>query len=692
MASGWDQFPLADAGAQPKGWDSFPLEHGIDFKGPDDQVRKAIAGLPEGQRKGAYRMWAKAKVAADKPNRSTAASIGMNLAAGTPIGSFLDEMAGAYSAATGGSYDEGKASYEARQKAAEDESTSLGTLPLIGEVKTSGVQKVLGGILSAPLSPVASIVKGTTMLPRIANSMATGAGYGALYGAGEGEGADRAVNAAKGVGIGAGIGVAAPVIASGVSKAAAGVKSMASPLPKELQQFSKGAVDRVGAGLEADDLASKMAQKAAELGPDGMLADMGPNLRSQAGALANQPGEAKSVLTSAIEGRRAEAPARIDKAMTGALGSPRNIPDFIETWTKGRKQDAAPFYAQFYTTPIKPTPQLASLLERADAAGAVKKAAEKMRMQGIDPNDASNNGMFMDLIKRSVDDLAFAAGQGTDDARILKGLSNEIRKEVDGILVNQGAVAPHPDTGKPTGVWEIARYYASDYKRTQDAIEAGQKAFSTGVHPDQMAADLAKMNPLDQTTFRYGARDAARTKMGNAGAAYGPSGDVAARRAFQSDFSKDKMRQIVGDQRAGELDRVLKAESEFARTQDDVLRNSKTADRLAAQELYPSPAGSKDTAFRLGQRSLTGTGMELVYRMGNTLMGGALNERRAKIASDAAEMLIAQGADRDQISRALIQYMGSKKLTQQQADNLDRFMRSFLTATRGPAIESQTNP
>ncbi len=728
MSGPWELYAKAQP-QDPGPWDLYrPPSSDIDFKGPDDQVRKAIAALPENQRKEAYRSWAKAKVAADKPNRSTAASIGMNLAAGTPIGSFLDEMAGAYSAATGGSYDEGKASYEARQKAAEDESTSLGTLPLIGEVKTSGVQKVLGGILSAPLSPVANIVKGTTMLPRIANSMATGAGYGALYGAGEGEGSDRAVNAAKGVGIGVGLGAVAPVVASGIAKGTAAVKDGLRPLPKELAPYEKGAVERVAELAKNDDLPAILSgqkfndqMKAAaakgggqpssttenvwranpNLGAEGMLLDMGPNLRGGANALGNRPGENMTVVREGLTNRRMDAQRRVDTDLNVAYGTGTGQATKVATESSIKKivdeanAAARPFYQVVEQTPIKVTPDLANLLDRAEAFGAIKQAEKLMRAKGFDPNATKNNAIYIDFVKRAVDDVAGTAKRAGENtvAAFASDIARGLRGELDAQMTQLGAVAKHPITGKTEPISAIARDLSGDGKQMKDAINLGMEAATKGRTADQVIDDLANLTQPQKQGYKLGYRTELAKEIEGAGTAFGANGDTKARSMLSSRDARRKLEAVLDDPRSS--DRLLNrmdAETRFAQADQEILGNSATNFRIEAQKLFPEPTDASKKGWQIGQRTAFGTVAEGVYRIGNALLGGALNEKRARVATDAAKMLVSQGVEGQQIARALTDYMQKKKMSKQASANLERFIENLMAGTRPALIDQQTGP
>lgn len=642
-----------------------PSEPQMDWNAPEGELRAAINALPTSMRKKARDEWAKRRVAKERKDAGgmqTAYDVGRNLIRGTPVGSWLDEGVAGAKSLFGGDYDENLALERARNTAADSEATTIGSLPLIGDVTTSGVTKLAGGLLSAPMAPMVRVAQGATMLPRMVNALATGAVYGGAYGAGEGEGTDRIANAATGAVLAGGIGAATPVVAQGVGNAVSGIRNRVSnPLP----QYDRGAVSRITRAVEDDALLPRYQMEAQRLGPAGMLADMGDNLRGQAGAIANSPGAGQRRISEALRGRRDGAVGRIERELDATLGPPANVPRTVEHLRREASNRAAPHYDQFYNTPIRPTPELEAVLRRVPQS-AWQEAQRLAEMEGVDLANVINTGRGLDLIKRAVDDMARGAERGSNLERLSSNIARDLRNETDRIL------SPNNPAQSP---WAIARREAGEGLQFREAAEEGQGAFRRSLTPDQMDVDLARMNPLQQEAYRVGARDAARTAMGNAGTAWGPNGDSAARRLLQTEFGAEKVRRIAPNPAdADRLAQRLDTETRFAGTEQAVLANSATQRRAAAQKEFPSRVAPGETAAQVGQKSVSGIVMEGAYRLGNLLTAGAMDERRARIADHAARMLVAQGMSRDAIVAGLTQYMSRRRLSEAQATRISAFL------------------
>lgn len=682
----WQDAPLAEGSAK---WASAPIVEDIDYDAPEADVRAAIKVLPESMRKKAMSEWSKRRVAKERANAGgmqTAYDVGRNLIRGTPVGSWLDEgLAGARSL-TGGNYDEEVALERARNDAADSNATKLGTLPVIGDVTTAGLTKLAGGIASAPLAPMARVFQGASMLPRIGNAALTGMGYGAAYGAGEGEGTDRAINAAVGGTLGGVVGAATPAVAQGVGNAVAGIRSMGQRVPPALQPYARGAVDRVARAARDDDLiggANFQRWRLQQYGPEGMLADMGENLRGQAGAIANAPGRGQSRIVEALEGRREGAPGRITQDMDAALGPAVNVPQTTAALRQQANARARPYYDAFYSVRIKPTPELEATLRRVPQA-AWGRAQQLAEMEGVDLNQVINTGRGIDLIKRGVDDIAKGAERGSNLERLASNIARDLREETDRIL------SPNNPGQSP---WAIARREAGEGLQFREAAEMGQGAFRKSLTPDQMDMDVSRLNPLQTEAYRVGARDAARTTMGNASTAFGPNGDTAARRLLQSEFGAEKMRRIARNPNdANRLANRLETETVFATTEQEALRNSATSRRIAAQREFPQPSDRAEVASRVGSKSVSGVAMEGAYRIGNLLTAGALNERRARIAEDAARMLVAQGMSRDAIAQGLRQYVARQRLTGDRAAAVARVIERIERGAAPAQVGNDGSP
>ena len=654
------------------------MPQGVNLDASEDEIREAIKVLPAPLRKKANAEWVKRRVETERKGAGGMYDVARNLARGTPIGSWLDEgVAGAKALAGYGDYDENLALERARNEAADSSATKIGRLPIIGDVTTAGVTKLAGGLASAPFTPMIKAAQGASMLGRMLAAGATGAGYGTVYGAGEGEGVDRAKNAAMGAALGGVAGGVTPPIAQGIGNAVSGIAGMAQRTPTMLRQYDRGAINRVAQGATDDGVIGganpSYLRQAQELGPEGMLADMGENLRGQAGAIANSPGRGLTRVTQAIEGRRDGATGRITQDMDAALGPAVNVPRTVEALRQKANAQARPFYDRFEAMVINPDmhPQLQPILRRAEVDGIVTEARKSLARKGYDPDAVVNTGLFWDQMKRSADGMAGVAERSGN--RELTGqfrsIAKDIRDAVDDIVrVNPSAQS----------IYKTARDKAGDGLQFEEAAEMGQGAFRKSLTPDQMDMDVSRLNPLQTEAYRVGARDAARTNMGNAGTAFGANGDTAARKLLQTEFGAEKMRRIAPNPAdADRLSGRLKTETTFAETEQAVLRNSATARRQAAQKQFPGPVNSSEVGARLGQKTLWGAAVEGTYRLGNLLTRGAIDAKRARIADHAAEMLMAQGVPRDAIVQGLRQYAARQRLSGERAAAISRFIESI---------------
>lgn len=209
--------------------------------------------------------------------------------------------------------------------------------------------------------------------------------------------------------------------------------------------------------------------------------------------------------------------------------------------------------------------------------------------------------------------------------------------------------------------------------------------FSRGLDPLETDALLAQMNQVEQAAFRTGAASDLRNKMGRAATTFRDNGDASARRALNSEFARENVELIAGQNGADKLLGRIDAENAFADTRNTVLSNSATARRQAARDMIPrqyNAAAMKE----LRGTSLTGYASEVAGRVLNLVTAGALNERNGRIAREMAEMLVAQGATRDEIVRGLMAVARSKEVTRQNRNAVAAIARDVARSTSQPAI------
>lgn len=630
---------------------------------------------------------------------------------GTPIGSFFDEaLAGVSSVLPeslgGQSYEDAKGVLDADRRIRDEESTKLATLPMIGDVTVGGVNKLAGAVASAPLAPVARVFQGTTLLPRSGNIALSGAGYGGLYGAGEGNTAsERGGNALLGAGIGFGVGAVAQPVAQGVGNAVGAVRNRLTALPQELAGRQRSAVDRVIDTADMDGLTPMRAgQNARLLGPEGMLADAGENLTTITEGLAQQPGPARDVINRSLQARAATAPGRISDTLDQELSAPVDIDATIDAIRRNTSQQAGPIYDQFYQMRVPQSRALDVVISRIRRAvpGAFGSAQRMAVGDGTDPRFLANlvddpmtpmtgrqgtrmqrvwQGVELDYLKRAVDDAARSAPRGSNENRILSGLARQLRTVVD------ETVSPGNPQASP---WAQARAIAGEDMGMREALEQGGTVFRGGGRaPEQVAADMRGMSVGETEAYRAGARTELRNMMGRSATNFMPTGDRAARRALNSEFNRANMAQMTTPQGAARITDRIDAENTFADTANQVMNNSATARRQAARDIVPrqyDPASMKE----MRSTSISGLAMEGVGRVANYLTAGALNERNRAIARDMAEMLVAQGAPRDEIVRGLMTYARQIRGNAQQREAIAAVARDVLRGTTQPSIGAAT--
>lgn len=691
----------------------------IDFDGPAEQVRTHIARLPSGQREPMLRAWADHFVANERKQGGVGQFVSdrvRNMARGVQgflPGSWLDEANAATAAGihkiTGGRagapYDETMAYQQATDRALDSGASKVFRVPMTNvDVTTADLEKFAGGVASIPAAPMATVFRGASMLPQMGNAAITGLGYGAAYGAGIGETKDgRLWESAKGAGVGGVLGPVAVPVARGTENLLARAADRLRPVPQPLQQYERGAVNALLRSTTDDALAPRYVQQAADLGPEGMLADMGPNLRGQASAIANQPGPGQQSVVNALTTRRDGAAGRISSDVDNALGPAANIPETVHATQQYYRQQAQPHRQQFQNNPVPFTQDLDDTLQ-ALAQNEPGVLREARRYANLDPAagpeqffarqmpDGSYqitrapNATEWDYLKRALDGMANGRTASANDSRIYGYWARTLRSQVD------EAISPGAPQDSP---WARARAIEADDFQIRDAIDQGRGAFSRETTPDQMRADLfgvgqplrGGMSAAEQAGYVVGARDQVRGVMGTASTAHGENAAAAARRALGSDYAREKLDIIAGPQGAGQLTRRLDAETTFDQTRQAVLGNSATAGRLTAQAEFPnSVAGAQRSDVRR-QASGVGLAYDAVARFTQAVTGPLFTEARMRTARDAAEMLIAQGQARDNVANALFALSQQRNLNRASRQRFVRLAVHVAEGGRGAIIE-----
>jgi hypothetical protein len=259
----------------------------------------------------------------------------------------------------------------------------------------AGIGGGVAGMIPAVAAAPAAFGLGTgSLLASTAAGIGSGGAIGGL------DAYFRGNDPLVGAGIGAVAGGAAPVLGRAIG---AGTNAVVNKLTTP--NVAGSATSRVVRAASDDALTLPIAQaKLAQLGPEGMIADLGPNLRGQAGALAGNPGPAARVAQDALTQRALNEDAR-----------------FIATRAAST---ASPIYKEIENLPIKATAGMNEILQTPAGKSATMKAIQMAQNERI-PIGADVR--TMDLVKRGLDDLEqLAERQGL---RHKAGVIGSLRKD-----------------------------------------------------------------------------------------------------------------------------------------------------------------------------------------------------------------------------------------------------------------------
>lgn len=369
--------------------------------------------------------------------------------------------------------------------------------------------------------------------------------------------------------------------ASNVARALAGKK-----LPAWLNVVNRGATRD---GLNPRDIPRLMD----ELGPEAVLADLGPNMTRQAAAAASLPGEAQTSVRNALAARQGRTNQRIQASADEILG-PAPTPSRLEATIREGQQALSPEYeAVLRNARAVDTTALANNLDaqavnlRGDAQRAVMRVREMLDIAGA-PGNLDPNPATLLQTRQAIDGLL---GVSTD--RNVIGALSQARREVDEIL-----------TRSVPGIKDVDARFA-ELARQNEAVTEGQRMLESGrtaPRPDEVAEQVTR-GALPEGTFigpsgvpfrlSQGARAEIDRIIGITG-----NNLTALKSALKGDgsWNRSRLASLFGQEKADRLLDVLEREMTFNRTFSTVMQNSETAARQAAmRDLSPTQFGDRPT-------------------------------------------------------------------------------------------------
>jgi len=637
-------------------------------------LNNKLKKLPAAQRKKAYAdlgmRLAKERRAEQPEWRRGVNDFSRNLIRGMPGGSFLDEYI-AGSGANDTPYEIEQATQKALNKISEDESTSYGELPYIGEVKQSGVNKLLGAAVTAPLAPV---VRGAGM---IGSAALTGLGYGALQGAGEDEGFGRVGNALIGGGVG---GVTGGLFSVGAGLAGRAVGAARNRQPQVLNQYDRGAVQRVGNAVNVADRQGNITDRAIRVGERGTLADLGEAPSQYANALANKfdrvSDEAGTIIRDTIRRRDRQSGQIVDDAADAALGRYRPAKQTARQTRQAANRAARPYYQAYENVTMdlgnlrRPINDVINFFGETNE-GIAKSFREAAYKGGASARSIGNAGVVLDRMKRRLDGMEGVARKSGDNDQVRR--IGELRTN----LVE--AIDDQLDSRFGFSVYREARRRSARGQQFAEGVKEGRKDVMGAKSADDFAEDTRRATASQRAGQRLGARAQIQELTERVKDAYARQ-DIKKGRKLITELSapatRRKIRQIATSaENADDLAAAVTAEGEMMALRQLILGNSKTAATQSAQEAFP---GEFVGEVARAPMSTYQEARVAALRLINYATAGAINRRRQRIATDAARMLMAQGADRDMLVTALRQRASGQNATRETVAAAQNIIRNLM--------------
>jgi hypothetical protein len=502
----------------------------------------------------------------------------------------------------------------------------------------STIGSVAGPMIAlAPLGMTGMGAKLLGMSGSLGARIGYGMGSGALIGGGDALARTGSPQEAlHGAEMGAALGGVLPAAGAGVRGAWRGLTGNSfDPAEKALAR-----------ALSSDKIAPADVQTRLDaLGPDAVLADLGPNLQRQAGALASLPGDAQTTVRDALRSRAEGSNRRIQADTNATLGR-APVPSRIESGIQANMDALSPEYRQvFQGARAVDTQPLANDLDteivnlRGDAQRAVRQVRSMLNIEGAPEHlDPSPYTLFQ--TRQAIDGML----ETEANTKVIAALTRA-RQQVDGILAQ--AV---PGLKTVDAKFEELANQRSALGRGQQALDSGR----TAVRPEELQAEMVQSAVPERgvgpsaVPFRLsqGGRAEIERIIGTTA-----NNLTALKSALKGDgsWNRDRLASFFGEDKADRLLHILERERTYDATNQIVTKNSETAARTMAQREF-------DTDSVKPPHDLTWEGAVAMALQKTANVGASL--RRGSTNSKVADALMSRNPSPKTISavsRALLE-------------------------------------
>ena len=490
-----------------------------------------------------------------------------------------------------------------------------------------------------------------------------GGGLGSLFGtlegaiSGYGSGTDstsRVENAKDraviGGGIGAVTGAAAPWVSRGIGSAVRwGLDRFNVAREAAQAGLSRPSYELLTRAMDADNsLAGTGSARIAAAGPEGMLADAGPNAEALLDVAMQRGGPASNTARQAIEGRATRAGAQVNDALDNALGVPRGMDTMETNIRRGSAAARGNTYAAAYARPIDYAApagrNLEGLLGRIPG-DVIGRANRLMQLNGeqsqqimarIAPDGSVTFERMpdvrqLDYITRALN-LSAESGEGagalggqTALGRAYQNLSRDIRRTLRGLVPEYG----------------LALDTAAEPIAARQALQFGERLLSSSITRDEAATTIAAMSRAERRHAASGVRSFIDEKIANVTRALTDT-NMDAREAIKavkdlsSRASREKVVALIGQNEADTLFRQIDRAARSLELRANVATNSKTFVRTDTDRtIRNSTTDGVINSIRAGE-PLTST-----KKVIQSLFGGTEDDNLARMDAVYSELATA---------------------------------------------------
>jgi hypothetical protein len=341
---------------------------------------------------------------------------------------------------------------------------------------------------------------------------------------------------------------------------------------------------QVTRALEADKIPlDRVAEHVAKLGSDGMVADLGPNVRAVTAAAVSKPGAPATGMVDTLTARQAAGNERTRQGLNDALGE-APVPSSLQGDIRANKRALGPEYetALESAAPVDLSNLAAGLDEqiaqlRGPAQLALTDVRRMLNETGGANLDTSARVLFQ--TRQAIDGLA----EGVNDPNVARVL-RDARRQVNDILVE---AAP--------GIQSVDSAYR-ELSRQSDAVDNGQTVLDSSRKAPRPAelAEQVQSGALPEGVLVGPSGEAFRLSQGARAEIDRVVGTNANDRAAlerllkgDGDWNRQRLATLFGPDRASRLFEILAAERAMAETEGAILRSAQ--DLAQAADLRGRP-------------------------------------------------------------------------------------------------------